>query len=417
MQTLDAQTLIVVLLLNMAALAVAIPAIMSGRPLSRAARCAQGSLVLQTLGWSCLALSRDGAPLDALLSVLAMAGLSSGTALLWESVRGWLGPRPGRRLMWSLAVALPLGYALSWGHYPLRVGWSNGLLALQLLLVCALVLRPTPDHGRGWRWLMAVSLGALALVSLWRGAMGAFFTADYPSFRTPHPAMLTFGLVANLAVPLNAVALLVAWREEAERALHRLARTDPLTGLLNRRALEQAAGALIAQARRHGDPLCLLLIDLDGFKAINDRHGHAAGDRALRMVADALAGTLRPGDLAGRWGGEEFCVLLARSGAEAGTAFDARLRGAVTARSIESLPFPLDFSTGLSVLEDEEDITADDLELMLQRADAALYRAKDGGRGRLARGVTADPAPGGDAPPPEDEGGADADGQRPRQPA
>jgi diguanylate cyclase (GGDEF)-like protein len=228
-------------------------------------------------------------------------------------------------------------------------------------------------------------------------------------------------------VVINAVGMLVAWREEAERALQTLARTDPLTGLLNRRALEQAAAALIAQARRHGDPLCLLLIDLDGFKAINDRHGHAAGDQALRLTAAALQGTLRPGDLAGRWGGEEFCVLLARSGAEAGSAFDKRLRAALAQRIDGALAFTLAFSTGLSVLEDEDDIAADDLELMLHRADTALYRAKAEGRSRLVAGLT----PGRAAPPAVPDGaiglpgtaeGTDgsepgADGQRPRQPA
>ncbi len=376
--TLDAQTLIVVLLMNMATLSVAVPAIM-GRQLSRAARCAQASLVLQTAGWGCLALSRDGTPWDPVLSVLSMVGLATGTAMLWESVQGWLGPRRGRRGVWMLAVAMPLGYAVSWSSYPLRVGWSNAGLALQLLLVCALLVRPTPHHGRGWRWLMAISLGALAAVSVWRGAMGAFFTEAYPSFRTPHPAMLTFGLVANLAVPLNAVGLLVAWREEAERALRQLARTDSLTGLLNRRALDDEAGALIALARRHGDPLSLLLLDIDRFKAINDRHGHAAGDRALCLLAGTLQAALRRGDLAGRWGGEEFCVLLPRTAPADAMAFDARLRATLRAQALAELGFPLDFSTGLAHLQ-AADTT---LQPLVQRADAALYAAKDAGRGQL----------------------------------
>ncbi len=380
--TLDAQTLIVVLLMNMAALSVAVPAIMGG-PLSRAARRAQVSLVLQTLGWGCLALSRDGTPWDPVLSVLSMVGLSSGMAMLWESLRGWLGPRPGRVLMWVLAVAMPLGYALSWGSYPLRVGWSNALLALQMLLVCAMLLQPTADNGRGWRWLMAASLAALALISLWRGAVGAFFTEAYPSFRTPHPAMLAFGLVANLAVPLNAVGLLVAWREEAERALHTLARTDSLTGLLNRRALHDEAAALMALARRHGDPLSLLLIDLDRFKAINDQHGHASGDRALCLLAAALQTALRRGDLAGRWGGEEFCVLLARTSPADAAAFDTRLRSTLAAQARAELGFDLGFSTGLANLQPGDA----DLQPLVQRADAALYAAKAAGRGQLATSV------------------------------
>jgi diguanylate cyclase (GGDEF)-like protein len=405
--SLDVQSLLVVMMINMIALSIAIPVIMGWR-VSPAARWAQCAMVMQTIGWSSLVVSRAWAGLEMALSVLAMVGLATGMAMLWQSMRGWLGPRPGGRLVWLLALAMPLGYALGYGNYPLRAGWSNIGLALQIGLVCVALLWPAPQASRRWRLIMAASLAAVAVVTTWRGVLGAFYTDLYPTLRTPHPVNLAAMLLSNLTVVINAVGMLVAWREEAERALQTLARTDPLTGLLNRRALEQAAAALIAQARRHGDPLCLLLIDLDGFKAINDRHGHAAGDRALRTVADLVQGTLRPGDLAARWGGEEFCLLLARSGAEAGAAFDARLRAALAERSGPALGFALDFSTGLSVLDDDDDdLVADDLQNLLQRADAALYRAKDAGRGRLvAAGARAD------APP--DSGPAD---QPPRQPA
>lgn len=411
--SLDVQSLLVVMMINMIALSVAIPVIMGWR-VSPAARWAQGALVAQTIGWSSLVVSRTVAGLEMALSVLAMVGLATGMAMLWQSMRGWLGPRPGGRMVWLLALAMPLGYALGFGHYPFRAGWSNIGLALQISVVCVALLWPAPQASRRWRLIMAASLAAVALVTTWRGVLGAFYTELYPTLRTPHAVNLAAMLLSNVTVVLNAVGMLVAWREEAERALQTLARTDPLTGLLNRRALEQAAGALIAQARRHGDPLCLLLIDLDGFKAINDRHGHATGDQALVLTANALQDTLRPGDLAGRWGGEEFCVLLARSGAEAGSAFDKRLRIELARRTSATLHFPLDFSTGLSVLEDEDDFTADDLALMLQRADAALYRAKAEGRGRLAVGPTAGLAA---ATPAPDGATAGTDGQRPRQPA
>lgn len=404
---LNVHSLLVVMMTNMIALSVAIPVIM-GWQVSRAARWAQGALVAQTAGWTCLVLSTTWLAWDAVLSVLAMLGLAAGMAMLWQSMQGWLGWRPGGRLVWALAVAVPLGYALGFSSYAWRVGWANAGLALQMATVCVALLWRAPQASPRWRVTMAASLGALAVATAWRGVLGAFYTDVYPTLRTPHPVNLAAALLGNLTVVLNAVGLLVAWREEAERALQRLARTDPLTGLLNRRAFEQEAGVLIAHARRHGDPLCMLLIDIDGFKAVNDRHGHAAGDRALGLTADALRSTLRPGDLASRWGGEEFCVLLARSGPEAGQAFDARLRSALAAQSSGTLGFALDFSTGLSVLEDDDDIAADDLQLLLQHADAALYHAKQAGRGRLVPAAGAAgpgrPAPGGDA-------------QRPRQPA
>ena len=195
-------------------------------------------------------------------------------------------------------------------------------------------------------------------------------------------------LVSNLTVVLNAVGLLVAWREEVERVLHGLARTDSLTGLLNRRALQQGGEALIAQARRHGDALTLLMIDLDHFKRINDQHGHGGGDRALCVLASLLQAALRQGDLAARWGGEEFCVMLARSGPEAGTAFDQRLRAALERRAPAALGFQLAFSTGMSSLAPDDK----DLASLLQRADAALYQAKASGRGRLCIAERMDPA-------------------------
>ncbi len=392
--TLDVPTLLIVMMINMLALSVAIPAIM-GWHVSQAARWAQGAMVLQTLGWTFLVLSRQWQ--EQLVSVLAITGLALGLAMLWQSMRGWLGPRPGGRLVWALAVAVPLGYALGYQSYAFRVGWSNFGLALQLASVVLALLWPAPQASRSWRVIMATSLAALAVATAWRGVLGAFYTDLYPNLRTPHPVMVAAMLLSNLTVVLNAVGLLVAWREEAERALQTLARTDSLTGLLNRRAMQQQADLLLKQAHRHGDTVSLLLIDLDGFKAINDQHGHAGGDRALCLMARLLQAEVRSGDLAGRWGGEEFCVLLARGGSEAGAGFDRRLRAALVEEALATLGFALDYSAGLSMLghrhsdndrdsdsENKDDkLSRDDLQALLQRADAALYAAKSAGRGKL----------------------------------
>lgn len=374
--SLDVQTLSIVMMFNMIALSLAMPVIM-GWGVSRAARCAQGSVVLQTLGWSALVLS--GHWFDRPLSVLAMVGLAAGQGLLWEAMRNWLGPRPGRALVWALAVLMPLGYGLGFANYQFRVGWSNAGLALQLACICVALAWPAPLASRRWRSLIGLCLAAMAVATAWRGMLGAFFTETYPSFQAPHPVNVAAALIGNLSLLLTAVGMLVAWREEAERALQLQARTDGLTGLLNRRALQEGATGLIGQARRHGDILTVLLIDLDRFKQVNDSRGHDVGDRALRLVASLLEGALRHGDLAARWGGEEFCVLLARGGAEAGAAFDQRLRAEVVRRSTAELGVTLDFSTGMATLQGE-DVT---LQSLMTRADAALYEAKAAGRGRL----------------------------------
>lgn len=373
---LDVQTLLVVMMINMIALSIAIPAIMGWR-VSSAARYAQGALISQTLGWICLVMADRW--FDRPMSIAAMAGLAVGMALLWQSMRGWLGVRPGRRLVWGLALAIPVGYGAGFDSYPFRVGWANFGLALQMLTVCVALLWRAPQASPRWRLIIAGSLAAMAVATAWRGVLGAFFTELYPTLRTPHPVNLVAALMSNLTVVLNAVGMLVAWREEAERALRALARTDSLTGLLNRRALQDEAAAMIAQARRHGDPMTVLLIDLDRFKQINDQRGHDSGDRALCLVARLLQAGLRRGDRAGRWGGEEFCVLLARGDADAGAAFDMRLRRALAEQSRSALGFPLSFSAGLAVLQPGDAA----LQNLVQRADGALYAAKAAGRGRL----------------------------------
>jgi diguanylate cyclase (GGDEF)-like protein len=310
-----------------------------------------------------------------------MALLGASFVLMWHATCAWLGERPGRRLLWAAALLTPIGYAAAFGHYAWRVGWSNFGLALQMGIVCVALAWPAPGVSRRWRGLVLVCLATLAVVTLWRGALGAFFTADYPYYRAPHPVNLAAAVLNHVVLTLTTIGFLVAWREEAERELHLRANTDGLTGLLNRRSFEQRAGGYLALARRYHEPLALLLIDLDHFKQINDRQGHASGDRALQLFADVLGACVRRGDLACRYGGEEFCVLLSRADADAAGAFDRRLR-AELAKGIDAagVALGLTFSSGLTILGDDDVM----LETAVRRADAALYRAKAAGRGQMA---------------------------------
>jgi diguanylate cyclase (GGDEF)-like protein len=180
-------------------------------------------------------------------------------------------------------------------------------------------------------------------------------------------------------VPLGTLALLVAWREEAERELRQLASTDSLTGLLNRRTFADGARDAMDSAERHPERMALLLLDLDGFKRINDQHGHARGDEALQLVAEVLQAQRRSGDLVARHGGEEFCVLLRRAGAEEGRAFDARLRVALQAAAHHRLGLALNFSSGLAVWPGAHAT----LDTWLRQADMAMYQAKAEGRGQI----------------------------------
>jgi two-component system, cell cycle response regulator len=161
-----------------------------------------------------------------------------------------------------------------------------------------------------------------------------------------------------------------------ERELERLAYYDELTGLPNRRSVLRQLEALISRGRRHGHSLALLMVDADHFKAVNDRHGHAAGDAALRALADRLGERLRAEDVAGRFGGEEFVVALPDADAAGAAAVAEAVRAAVSARplAIAGRQLSLTVSVGWATWED------DDLGQLLARADGALYEAKAAGR-------------------------------------
>jgi two-component system cell cycle response regulator len=189
--------------------------------------------------------------------------------------------------------------------------------------------------------------------------------------------LLSAGASACVPDPLDPVELegyiQVAMRF---RRLERLSLTDPLTGLGNRREAERELARVIAGASRHGHPLGLVLVDVDGFKAVNDTYGHAAGDQVLREVAVRMAGCLRGSDTMARWGGEEFHVILPDTKPLGVGQTGERLR-----RSVERDPFPIDATTiRLSVSVGWADWRGEDPVEFQLRADRALYDAKAAGR-------------------------------------
>jgi diguanylate cyclase (GGDEF)-like protein len=163
-----------------------------------------------------------------------------------------------------------------------------------------------------------------------------------------------------------------------------IARTDPLTGLFNGRAFQERLGEEIARAQRYERPLCLLMIDVDGLKAVNDRGGHAAGDAALVRVAEALRNSARRTDVAARWGGDEFILLAPDTTVEAAATVGERVRALVAAGAADG---PLTVSVGLAALAQSDDASGAGLR---GRADRALYAAKSAGRNRVMQ--VAEPA-------------------------
>jgi diguanylate cyclase (GGDEF)-like protein len=161
------------------------------------------------------------------------------------------------------------------------------------------------------------------------------------------------------------------------------ARTDELTGLSNRRAVSEQLARAAAHARRRGEPLSVLMIDLDRFKETNDRYGHAAGDRVLRAVAECMRGALRAEDLCGRWGGDEFVVLMPCADEQDAQVVAERL--AQVAREVDLSDIGLEQGVPMSIGLASASLTS--AEEIVQAADLALYEAKASRRAERALGA------------------------------
>lgn len=189
------------------------------------------------------------------------------------------------------------------------------------------------------------------------------------------------GLALTIAPPVYFLVLRPLRREGERRiAAERLAReadrralTDPLTGLLNRRGIEASLLGAIAHAERYGRPLAVVMLDLDGFKRVNDVHGHVAGDEILRAAARVIRDQLRSPDRIGRFGGDEFLIVLPETGIAAarnlGERIGAALRGADFA--VRGEPLALSASCGLVEFRCDESLAS-----VLERVDVSLYEAK-----------------------------------------
>ncbi|MBK5939463.1 GGDEF domain-containing protein [Halochromatium roseum] len=164
--------------------------------------------------------------------------------------------------------------------------------------------------------------------------------------------------------------------EESNRQLERLAHTDRLTGVLNRRALEQRLEDEVKRSQRYGRPFSLMYLDLDHFKEINDRHGHEVGDAVLVRMAHELGAMLRAHDRLGRWGGEEFLILCSETTGEDARSLAERIRARAEQLKLEPVG-QVTLSIGIASLAPSQ--TVDNL---LAKADQAMYRAKSLGRNR-----------------------------------
>ncbi|XLZ72171.1 GGDEF domain-containing protein [Massilia sp. SR12] len=337
--------------------------------------------------------------LDNTLLVISLAFIHRGTAIFSGTLRP----------LWHYAAFITLaGLGFAWLSYVApnvdhRIALICACRAF-CYLDCMRMLR-RPGLPEGTRYLLAVlALGAAwSLVRLAHVLLAPSQINTFLSGGTELALMVSAGGI--LQVLINATQFRLeserirdelahhAQRLETKRdtlrnevtertaELTRLASTDSLSGLANRRHFMESGQREMARARRHKRPLAVLMLDIDHFKRINDTFGHAAGDKVIEQVAQACRARTRNIDLAGRLGGEEFALLLPETGATAAQVLAERIRHAIATLDARQhgLPFPVSVSIGIAVLEAGDA----SLEALLARADQVLYRAKSLGRNQV----------------------------------
>jgi diguanylate cyclase (GGDEF)-like protein len=167
------------------------------------------------------------------------------------------------------------------------------------------------------------------------------------------------------------------------KQMEEMATTDGLTSLPNHRTFQARCSEMLARAERHGKPVSIILTDIDKFKSVNDTYGHPVGDAVLRRVARVLADQVRKVDLVARYGGEEFAMVLEETDGEGARLLCERVRQEIAAQVMSSDQGPFRVTLSLGVASYPAD--GSEKQLLIERADQALYAAKEGGRNRTVR--------------------------------
>lgn len=335
------------------------------------------------LGLSLLQLLLGVRAADGVQALVMLAGSTVGVGLFGWGLARLTGERVPPAAVLGLLVVVVVAHLLA---------WRDGAWTLSLaFMVCMTLVSALAALGTR-RFLQRPVCAAERLLG---GAMLLFAASWFPRLawmlayegpvqvhhvHAPPLAANALAIFYGVMPIFLATVVLSVLNERLSIRLALRANTDELTGAMTRRALRDLAPRAIAAARSAGHDVAVLMIDLDHFKAINDRHGHLAGDDVLRRTASLLRAQLRADALVTRFGGEEFAIVLAVDGVAAARQASERLRLAVadTAFGSPDRPLAVTVSVGLAMLGPGEALDA-----ALLRADEALYRAKSGGRNRV----------------------------------
>ena len=324
-----------------------------------------------------------GAVPDLISIDLANALLFTAFALTWTGARVFDHQRPrplllfGGAILWLIASRIPV-FADS---YSLRVLLSSGIITTYTWATAYEFWRgrSEPLVSRWPAIFMLFAHGSLYLLRTPLGAMLPWLPTSNEVFESAWLTVLSF---EALLFTISIAFILLAMAKERTEYCHKTAALiDPLTGIANRRAFLQDGQAQLKRQTVSPRPTAVMLLDLDNFKSINDRFGHAIGDRVLEIFADVASGCVRRIDLFGRLGGEEFAALLRDTTRERALIVAEQIRAcfADATRDVDGRPVVATVSIGIAVSHD----AVLDLSALLAQADHALYCAKDGGRNRI----------------------------------
>jgi diguanylate cyclase (GGDEF)-like protein len=344
--------------------------------------------LLSSVTWFILAARLQSPPLVGILVGVI------GVMCLQRGIRLFIDREPTYRLQMAMLLSVVVAYVLML-NFPLRALQATvnfGVLAwLYLSIAHDLYTHARHQIGFRWPWLLCLPL-LLGCAAYGSRAVRALVEPESVLTEMTTNSALNLGsalafVVLVLALHATLMALVVT-RLTGE--LRRMSRHDSLTGLLNRRAMEELLFAQVQRSVRGREPFAIMMLDLDHFKRVNDHYGHAVGDQALKHVAKLLHGSVREVDSLARFGGEEFVVLMPGASLAQAQPIAERLRERLCSTPLicAETTVPLSISVGIAQWREG----AEDLSQLLVRADTALFQAKDQGRNRVVLDLGRDTA-------------------------
>lgn len=316
--------------------------------------------------------------------LLASIGIGTGFGLLYNGIEAFRGKPCSYWVPAFLSIAMFTNnyvFAILENEPWLRI-LINFVLFAGLHIACARALFIKIEAPlRTAYWLAGVSFSLIAILCVARIVNLLFFHVDTVKMFSNtgvNPYVFFFASLAQMSMSL---AFMLLINTTLSNRLIALAATDALTGLMNRRSLDQEITRQLANEKRHGECMSLMMVDVDHFKQINDRYGHLAGDEVLRRLAHLMQSVVRTNDYIARYGGEEFCILLPGTNEAQALILAERLRRLFNELVIEWEGDIVRGSISIGVADTLHD--AHEAHSILSAADLALYMAKHQGRNRV----------------------------------